>query len=95
MEERHEPLDLNVQSAPPEGDFVIKEFHSERGTEAAPNVEHQFLSAFPSRQTETFEDTNLQIHSPSRKMSEEICISLQLSEPEPKRRKQSGDENSI
>lgn len=95
MEESHEPLDLNVQSAPPEGDFVIKEFHIERGTEAAPNIEHQFLSAFPSHQTETFEDTNLQIHSPSRKKLEEICISLQLGEPEPKRRKQSGDENSI
>lgn len=77
---------LNVQNAPLQPPaFVHEEFHIDSGTKAAPNIEHQFIPSFPPHQIGIFEKTN---------MPEEISVSLQLGEPEPKRRKQSGDENT-
>lgn len=84
-EENHLPFDLNDQSAP-------LEFHIESGVESASNIEHQFISSFPSHQVGTYENSNVQNHPSSRNRSEEISISLQLSEPELKRRKQSDEE---
>ncbi|MFS7970023.1 putative peptidase S1, PA clan [Helianthus anomalus] len=85
-EENHLPFNLNDQIAP-------LEFHVESGIEAAPNIEHQFISSFPSHQMGTYENSNLQIHQSSlRNGSEEISIGLQLDEPELKRRKQSDEE---
>ncbi|KAJ0846017.1 hypothetical protein HanRHA438_Chr15g0720171 [Helianthus annuus] len=81
-EENHLSFNLNDQIAP-------LEFHVESGIEAAPNIEHQFISSFPSHQMGTYENSNLQIHQSSlRNGLEEISIGLQLSEPELKRRKQ-------
>ncbi|KAI3725805.1 hypothetical protein L1987_65599 [Smallanthus sonchifolius] len=85
-EENHLPFNLNDQSAP-------LEFHVESGIESALNIEHQFISSFPSHQVGTYENSILQIH-PSlgiRNGSEETSVSLRLGEPEPKRRKQSDE----
>ncbi|KAI7745655.1 hypothetical protein M8C21_023187, partial [Ambrosia artemisiifolia] len=84
-EENRLPFNLNDQIAP-------LEFHVESGIESAPNIEHQFMSSSPSHQTGTYENSNLQIHPSLRNRSEEISISLQSSEPELKRRKQSDEE---
>ncbi|KAK1432553.1 hypothetical protein QVD17_09450 [Tagetes erecta] len=77
--ENHLPFDLNDQSAP-------LEFHIESGVKSASNIEHQFISSFPSNQTRTYENSKLP------NGSEEISISLQLNEPELKRRKHSDEE---
>ncbi|KAJ0442151.1 hypothetical protein HanOQP8_Chr16g0611171 [Helianthus annuus] len=80
-EENHIPFNLNDQIAP-------LEFHVESSIEAAPNIEHQFISSFPSHQMGTYENSNLQTHqSLFRNGSEEISIDFQFSEPELKRRK--------
>ncbi|XP_076937613.1 protein NARROW LEAF 1-like [Bidens hawaiensis] len=82
----HLPFNLNDQIAP-------LEFHVESGIEAAPNnIEHPFISSFPSHHTGTHRNSNLHIHPPLRNGSEEVSIGMQLSEPELKRRKQSDDE---
>ena len=73
--------------------FIGPEFHIEDGAEAAPNVEHQFIPSFSGRSLmhdnkpqETPELKNLSaLRSDS---DEEMCFSLQLGKPEPKRRKQ-------
>ncbi|MFS7949576.1 hypothetical protein Hanom_Chr06g00573171 [Helianthus anomalus] len=85
-EEYYLSFNLNDQIAP-------LEFHVESGIEAAPNIEHQLISNFPSHQMGTYENSNLQIHQASLRYGlEEISIGLQLSEPELKRRKQSDEE---
>ncbi|XP_076950699.1 protein NARROW LEAF 1-like isoform X2 [Bidens hawaiensis] len=82
----HLPFNLNDQIAP-------LEFHVESGIEAAPNnIEHQFISSFPSHQSGPHGNSNLHTQPSLRNGSEEISIGLQLREPELKRRKQSDDE---
>ncbi|KAC9722382.1 hypothetical protein R6Q59_035177 [Mikania micrantha] len=84
-EKNHGLFNLNDQSAP-------LDFHVESGIESAPNIEHQFISSLPSHQIGANGNSNLQIHPSLRNGSEEFFISLQLSEPELKRRKQSDEE---
>ncbi|XP_061956754.1 protein NARROW LEAF 1-like isoform X1 [Populus nigra] len=101
IEENFEPINLNIQQGVVKGEsqqgqsplFIGPEFHREDGAEAAPNVEHQFIPSFSGRSLmhdnkpqETPELKNLSaLRSDS---DEEICFSLQLGKPEPKRRKQ-------
>ncbi|KAL9373034.1 hypothetical protein Peur_035278 [Populus x canadensis] len=101
IEENFEPINLNMQQGVVKGEsqqgqsplFIGPEFHREDGAEAAPNVEHQFIPSFSGRllmhdnkPQETPELKNLSaLRSDS---DEEICFSLQLGKPEPKRRKQ-------
>ncbi|KAL5578565.1 hypothetical protein UlMin_020264 [Ulmus minor] len=102
LEEYSKALGLNIQYIPVEQEScqgqaptsLRREFHIENGTEAAPNVEHQFIPSSTSRSTvlkigheETPEYKNL---SALRNGSdEEISVSLRLGEPEPKRRRNS------
>lgn len=98
-EENFEPLGLNIQVSiegesrpvltPP---FIHEEFHIEGVSESAANVEHQFIPSFAGRsllhqnnKQETAESKSLVT---LRNRCEEISVSLQLGEPEPKRRKQ-------
>ncbi|KAI3664931.1 hypothetical protein L6452_43544 [Arctium lappa] len=87
MEENYDGINLQEE-------LMQEEFHIESGTEATPSVEHQFISNFslrsPTGKCETGDLKNL---SPLRHEAEEICVSLQLGEPEPKRWKQSLGEN--
>ncbi|KAM7500370.1 hypothetical protein LguiA_024784 [Lonicera macranthoides] len=99
--ETFEPLGLNIMQVPTENGtrreqapqpFTHEEFQIEGGTEAAPNVEHQFIPSFPVRspvhrnnKEDIVESRTL---SPLRNGPEEISFSLQLGEPEPKRRKE-------
>ncbi|XP_011001355.1 PREDICTED: uncharacterized protein LOC105108657 isoform X3 [Populus euphratica] len=101
IEENFEPINLNMQQGVVKGEsqqgqypfFIGPEFHIEDGEEAAPNVEHQFIPSFsgPSlmhdnKPQETPELKNLSaLRGDS---DEEMCFSLQLGKPEPKRRKQ-------
>ncbi|KAL9335579.1 hypothetical protein Peur_072760 [Populus x canadensis] len=101
IEENFEPINLNMQQGVVKGEsqqgqsplFIGPEFHIEDGAEAAPNVEHQFIPSFSGRSLmhdnkpqETPELKNLSaLRSDS---DEEMCFSLQLGKPEPKRRKQ-------
>lgn len=100
LEGNSEPLSLNIRQVPIEGEFCQepartsrdREFHIENGIETAPNVEHQFIPSFTGRslvhkssQENNPESNNL---SGLRNGSDEgIFFSLQLGEPEPKRRK--------
>ncbi|MFS7907316.1 hypothetical protein Hanom_Chr01g00069781 [Helianthus anomalus] len=78
-------MDVEATEKPSESSPMIT-VHVESGIEAAPNIEHQFISSFPSHQMGTYENSNLQIHQSSlRNRSEEISIGLQLSEPGLKR----------
>jgi hypothetical protein len=101
IEENFEPINLNMQQGVVKGEsqqgqsplFIGHEFHIEDGAEAAPNVEHQFIPSFSgqslmhdNKPQETPELKNLSaLRSDS---DEEMCFSLQLGKPEPKRRKQ-------
>ncbi|KAI5569771.1 hypothetical protein POPTR_012G121700v4 [Populus trichocarpa] len=101
IEENFEPINLNMQQGVVKGEsqqgqsplFIGPEFHIEDGAEAAPNVEHQFIPSFSgqslmhdNKPQETPELKNLSaLRSDS---DEEMCFSLQLGKPEPKRRKQ-------
>lgn len=99
-EENFEPLGLNIQ-IPIEGKshrditprFLHEEFHIEGGSEATPNVEHQFIPSFarrsPIRQNNKQKNAESKGLVALRNRCEEISVSLQLGEPEPKRRKQS------
>ncbi|KAM5587160.1 protein NARROW LEAF 1 [Rosa sericea] len=94
------PLGLNFHQVPFEGESCLGpsrllmhgDFHIENGVETAPSVEHQFIPSFTSRspvihsnQEENPVSKNvLALRSGS---DEEISVSLQLGEPEPKRRK--------
>ncbi|KVI03130.1 uncharacterized protein LOC112513515 isoform X1 [Cynara cardunculus var. scolymus] len=83
MEENYDGINLQ------EEELMQEEFHIESGTEATPSVEHQFISNFSVRSP----TANFKNLSPLRHEAEEICVSLQLGEPEPKRWKQSLGEN--
>ncbi|KAI7999250.1 Protein NARROW LEAF 1 [Camellia lanceoleosa] len=101
--ENFQSLGLNIQQVPTEGEsyqgltipqFTHDEFHIESGTEASPNVEHQFLPSFIGRSL--VHQNNHQQNTASRNLAvlrngldEENFVSLQLGESEPKRRKQS------
>lgn len=94
------PLGLNFQQVSFEGEsclgtsrpFRHGDFHIENGVETAPSVEHQFIPSFTSRSPviQSNQEENpisknvLALRSGS---DEEISVSLQLGEPEPKRRK--------
>ena len=86
MEENYAGINLHEEEL-----MQQEEFHIESGTEATPSVEHQFISNFSSVRSPTgkCETANLENLSPLRHETEEICVSLQLGEPEPKRWKQS------
>ncbi|KAJ9564860.1 hypothetical protein OSB04_000826 [Centaurea solstitialis] len=87
MEENYDGINLQEEELMQQHE----EFHIESGTEATPSVEHQFISNFSSVRSPTgkHETANLDNLSPLRHETEEICVSLQLGEPEPKRWKQS------
>lgn len=101
-EENFEPLNLNVQQVvveddsrqgitPPVLPFVIK---LENGVETTTNVEHQFIPSFTNgslvhHQNKGQENQEPKSLSNFRNRSDEgIYVSLQLGEPEPKKRKQ-------
>ncbi|KAG5234404.1 protein NARROW LEAF [Salix suchowensis] len=101
IEENFEPINLNTQQEVVKGEsqqgqsplFIGPEFHIEDGAEAAPNVEHQFIPSFSGRSlmhdNKPQENPELKNLSALRSDSdEEMCFSLQLGKPEPKRRKQ-------
>ncbi|KAK2975133.1 hypothetical protein RJ640_022329 [Escallonia rubra] len=104
-EENFEGLGLNLLQLPIEGEsnegltarFMHEEFHIEGGTELAPNVEHQFISIFSGRSPvhQSIDNAESRSLSPLRNESNEISVSLQLGEPEPKRRKQSDSQLAI
>ncbi|KAK3024756.1 hypothetical protein RJ639_028462 [Escallonia herrerae] len=104
-EENFEGLGLNLLQLPIEGEsnegltapFMHEEFHIEGGTELAPNVEHQFISNFSGRSPvhQSIDNAESRSLSPLRNESNEISFSLQLGEPEPKRRKQSDSQLAI
>ena len=97
IEENFEPINLNVQPVLAEGQGLIlpimrTEYQPEDRGEAAPNVEHQFIPSFNGRSPA--HDNNQWENQESKNLSalrtgsdEEIYVSLQLGEPEPKRRK--------
>ncbi|XP_057511862.1 protein NARROW LEAF 1-like [Actinidia eriantha] len=101
-DENFEPLGLNIQQVPIEVEpghgltppFVHGEFHIECGTESAPNIEHQFIPSFAG--SSSLREKNQRENAESKTLAllrngsdEELSVSLQLGEPEPKRRKQS------
>ncbi|XP_015885195.1 protein NARROW LEAF 1 isoform X2 [Ziziphus jujuba] len=76
LDENSEPLALNIRPVPVEG----------------PNVEHQFIPSFTDRSTAN--KSSQEDNAGSKNLSalrngcdEDICVSLQLGEPEAKRRK--------
>lgn len=101
-ENNHEPIGLNIMKVPIDSrphngltpPFIHDEFRIEGGTDAVPNVEHQFIPCFIGRSPVDEKkqgSTELKNLAVLRNGSdeEEISMSLQLGEPEPKRRKQS------
>lgn len=94
-------LALNMEQAPADGEscqeivrpFRPDEFHIENGSESAPSVELEFIPRFtgtsPMHQHRSQgENTVLKNLSVLKNgPDDEICVSLQLGEPEPKRRK--------
>jgi hypothetical protein len=108
LEEIFEPLGLNLEQVPVESEsyqeqnilFLHTEFHIENGIETATNVEHQFISSFAARSPVQNNQENH--HAESNSLSalrngsgEEIFVSLQLGEPESKRRKHSNSPFNI
>ncbi|KAK4564268.1 hypothetical protein RGQ29_006372 [Quercus rubra] len=109
FEENFEPLGLKVQPVvqvegescqgrnPP---FIHTEFHIENGIDKTPNVEHQFIPSFAARSP--VHQSNPEKHAESKSLSalrngsdEEVFVSLQLGEPESKRRKHSNSTFNI
>lgn len=100
LHENSEPLAMNIRQVPIEGEssqglippFVRDEFHIENGIEAGPNVELQFI---PSSTDRSMVDKSSQDSNPELKnlsalrngSDEDILVSLQLGEPQAKRRK--------
>ncbi|XP_027088186.1 protein NARROW LEAF 1 isoform X1 [Coffea arabica] len=94
-------LGLNMEQVPADGEccqeivppFRPDEFHIESGSESAPSVELEFIPRFagtsPMHQHRSQgENTVLKNLSVLKNgPDDEICVSLQLGEPEPKRRK--------
>ncbi|XP_065852770.1 protein NARROW LEAF 1-like isoform X2 [Euphorbia lathyris] len=102
IQEHIEPLNLNIEQVKVEEEFqqgptspsIHNEFHIEYGAEAAPNVEHQFIPRFTSSSPvhDRNRDGNMGLKNLAvlnHDADEELYMSLQLGEPEPKRRKQS------
>lgn len=99
MEESFEPTDLKMH-IPMEGEshreitppLLHEEFHIECIGEAAPNVEHQFIPSFSGNflmhQNNKQKNGELKNLAELSSRCEEISVSLNLGEPEPKRRKQ-------
>ncbi|OMO70411.1 hypothetical protein CCACVL1_18934 [Corchorus capsularis] len=101
-EENFEPINLNVQQVLAEGEsqegltppIMHTEYRAEDRVETAPNVEHEFIPRFNGRSSvhENYRRENLESRNLSALRNgsdEEIFVSLQLGEPEPKRRKHS------
>ncbi|KAL3523018.1 hypothetical protein ACH5RR_015852 [Cinchona calisaya] len=94
-------LRLDMEQVPADGEsclgivptFRHDEFHIESGSESAPSMEHEFIPTFAGTSPVHYhrsrgENTVLKNLSVLRNGSDdEICVSLQLGEPEPKRRK--------
>ncbi|GMP71052.1 hypothetical protein CsSME_00029617 [Camellia sinensis var. sinensis] len=106
--ENYEPLGLHIWQVPIEGEshrgptpsFMNGNFPNEAGTEAAPNLEHQFIPSFTERSAA--HENNQQGNTESKNLAalrsgsdEEISVLLQLGEPEPKRRKQSDSDSPL
>ncbi|KAL9456558.1 hypothetical protein AB3S75_005730 [Citrus x aurantiifolia] len=100
--ERLEPFNLNIQQDLVDGEseqgptppFIHTEFHVEDGIESSSNVGHQFIPSFTGRSP--MHQNNAQENKGSKSLSalrngpdEDNYVSLQLGEPEPKRRKHS------
>ncbi|CAN1221119.1 Protein NARROW LEAF 1 [Linum grandiflorum] len=84
MEECFEPFNLNITQA---------EFQIDDVAEAAPGVEHQFIPSFTfgphDEKKQPDDDLELENLSGLKDGAEgDMCVSLQLGEPEPKRRRQ-------
>ncbi|KAE8659608.1 Trypsin family protein isoform 4 [Hibiscus syriacus] len=106
IEENLQPINLNIRQVLAEGEswqglvlpIMRTEYRTEDRTEGGPNVEHQFIPSFNGKspvnnQRENMESRNL---SALRNGSdEEIYVSLELGEAEPKRRKYSDSFCSI
>lgn len=96
-EENMEPFGLKNKQGPVEIDTcqgLRSEFHIEDGVEATPSVEHQFISSCSARsplhQSDQQENSELRnLSALASNANTEVTVSLQLGEPEPKRRKQS------
>ncbi|KAF8032120.1 hypothetical protein BT93_D1134 [Corymbia citriodora subsp. variegata] len=96
-EENMEPFSLNNQQCPIDTDTcqgLLREFRIEDGIEATHSIEHQFISSCSARspihrndQQENSELRNLSALASN--ADAEVTVSLQLGEPELKRRKQS------
>ncbi|XP_009376380.2 protein NARROW LEAF 1 [Pyrus x bretschneideri] len=100
LEDDYGPLGFNLQKIPIEGEscqglirpFMRGDFHIENCVETAPNIEHQFIPSATSRSpgNQNKQEGNqvpknlLPLQS---SLDEEVSVSLQLGEPEPKRRK--------
>ncbi|KAF5935968.1 hypothetical protein HYC85_027097 [Camellia sinensis] len=106
--ENYEPLGLHIWQVPiedeshrgPTPSFMHGNFPNEAGTEAAPNLEHQFIPSFTERSAA--HENNQQGNTESKNLAalrsgsdEEISVLLQLGEPEPKRRKQSDSDSPL
>ncbi|XP_022724661.1 uncharacterized protein LOC111281238 [Durio zibethinus] len=102
IEENFEPINLNIQQVSAEGEpsrgrilpIMHTEYRAEDRGEAAANAEHQFIPSFNVRslvhdknQRENLESRNLSALRNG--LDEDIYVSLQLGEHEPKRRKYS------
>lgn len=102
IEENLEPINLNIQQVLTEDEswqglvlpITRTEYRAEDRVEAGPNVEHQFIPSSNGRSPVNNQRGNGNVES--RNLSalrngsdEEIYVSLQLGEPEPKRRKYS------
>ncbi|KAF8408617.1 hypothetical protein HHK36_004680 [Tetracentron sinense] len=99
-EDNFEPLGFNIQQIPVDGGsgpdlnppFVHTEFHVEDGVHADLNVEHQFIPNLiglsPVHQNHQQDNPELGNLSALRNGSDEdLCVSLQLGDCEPKRRR--------
>lgn len=100
LEDDYGHLGFNLQKIPFEGEscqglsrpFIHGDFHIENGVKTAPNVEHQFIPRStcksPVNQSNREENPlSKNILALQNGPDEEISVSLQLGEPEPKRRK--------
>ncbi|KAL4336048.1 hypothetical protein GQ457_07G030470 [Hibiscus cannabinus] len=104
--EKLEPINLNIQQVLAEGEswqglvlpIMRTEYQTEDRTEAGPNVEHQFIPSFNGRSPVNNQRANMESRNLSALRNgsdEEIYVSLELGEPEPKRRKYSDSLCSI
>ncbi|KAK8551376.1 hypothetical protein V6N13_119847 [Hibiscus sabdariffa] len=103
--EKLEPINLNIQQVLAEGEswqglvpIMHAEYQTEDRTEAGPNVEHQFIPSFNGMSPVNNQRANMESRNLSALRNgsdEEIYVSLELGEPEPKRRKYSDSLCSI